>query len=316
MSADDIANDIKEVTEAPELSDLAVGEQIETENVAVENIESEDADGENIENTGNVEQAERVEDVESVEGDQATEEVSAEAEAEVVADAVPSESEQVTSEESILIDHQVDQPLIEPLSASEARHIQVSDADEVEEEDLVPDVLDMPPSELRGVVEALLLVSSKPLKIERIEKCLPGSCKNYLAGFMRGLSERYESEQRGWDLRSVGGGWQLLTRVQFHPWVRQLDKRALPTRLSKSAMETLAIVAYKQPVSRGRVEDIRGVQCGPMLRQLMDMHLIIVSGRDEEALGRPLLYATSEQFLERFGLSAAADLPRQHEFGG
>ncbi|NRA40234.1 MAG: SMC-Scp complex subunit ScpB [Planctomycetes bacterium] len=217
--------------------------------------------------------------------------------------------------ENFTVDHQVDEPLIEALSASEARHIQSLDEDENSDEDVVPDVLDMPPTELRGVIEALLLVSNRPVKIERIEKCLPGSCKNYLSGFLRGLSERYAREQRGWDLRSVGGGWQLLTRVQFHPWVRQLDKRELPTRLSKSAMETLAIVAYKQPVSRGRIEDIRGVQCGPMLRQLMDMHLILVTGRDEEALGRPLLYATTEQFLERFGLSAAEDLPRQHEFG-
>ncbi len=213
-------------------------------------------------------------------------------------------------------DREVDAPLIEAISQAEVRDVLEHDDDSVLEEDFAPDVLDMPASELRGVLESLLLVSNKPLKLERIEKCLPGSQRSYLEGFLRGLSERYTAEERGWDLRKIGGGWQLLTRVQFHPWVRQLDKKELPSRLSKSAMETLAIVAYKQPVSRGKIEDIRGVQCGPMLRQLMDMHLVHVVGRDDEALGRPLLYGTTDQFLERFGLSSPDDLPRQHEFGG
>ena len=218
--------------------------------------------------------------------------------------------------ETVVADSDVDSPLVEAVDAAEIKEALHQDEDEAIDDEFVPDVLDMPPAELRGVVEALLLVSNKPLKIERIEKCLPGAKRAYLEGFLKGLSEIYSREERGFDLRKVGGGWQLLTRVQFHPWVRQLDKKELPTRLSKSAMETLAIVAYKQPVSRGKIEDIRGVQCGPMLRQLMDMHLVHVVGRDEEALGRPLLYATTEQFLERFGLGSVDDLPRQHEFGG
>ena len=80
-------------------------------------------------------------------------------------------------------------------------------------------------------------------------------------------------------------------------------------------METLAIVAYQQPIARGKVEDIRGVQTGPMLRQLMDLKLVQVVGRDEEALGNPLLYGTTDAFLERFGLGSTSELPRRHEFG-
>ena len=225
-------------------------------------------------------------------------------------------SDQASDEAAEIADQEVDRPLVEEVDAEAVKESLQTDEDEALDDEFVPDVLDMPPKELRGVIEALMLVSNKPLKIERIEKCLPGINRDYLAGFLRGLGERYTREERGWDLRAVGGGYQLLTRVQFHPWVRQLDKKELPTKLSKSAMETLAIVAYKQPVSRGKIEDIRGVQCGPMLRQLMDMHLVHVVGRDEEALGRPLLYATTEQFLQRFGIGSVDDLPRQHEFGG
>jgi segregation and condensation protein B len=97
--------------------------------------------------------------------------------------------------------------------------------------------------------------------------------------------------------------------------VRQLERKELPTKLSRGAMETLAIVAYKQPITRGDIEDIRGVQCGPVLRQLMDLRLVQVTGRSEELLGRPLLYATTDAFLTRFGLGAPGDLPRKHEFG-
>ncbi len=180
---------------------------------------------------------------------------------------------------------------------------------------VVPDTSDLPPDELRAVVEALLFVATKPLAIERLAECLPGTGAGYLDGFLAGLGERYAHENRGWELRRLAGGWQMLTRRSLHPWVRQLERKELPTRLSKSALETLAIVAYKQPITRGEVEDIRGVQCGPVLRQLMDLKLVQVNGRAEESLGRPLLYGTTEHFLSRFGLGGIGDLPKKHEFG-
>ena len=207
-------------------------------------------------------------------------------------------------------------PLVEALSASEVKAgIQAGLEALGGEDDLVPDAVDLPPVEMRGVLEAILLVSTKPLKVERLAKLLPGTDARYVEGFLGGLAHRYDDEQRGWELRRIGGGWQLLTRRAFHPWVRQLDRRELPNHLTKSAMETLAIVAYKQPVTRGAIEDIRGVQSGPMLRQLMDMKLVQVVGRDEDALGHPLLYGTTEQFCERFGLDSADDLPKAHELG-
>lgn len=181
--------------------------------------------------------------------------------------------------------------------------------------EVAPDTADLSPGELRAVVEAVLFVATRPLGTERLCECLPGTSPEYLEGFLKGLAERWDHEGRGWELRHIAGGWQVLTRRTLHPWVRQLERRELPSKLSKGALETLAIVAYKQPITRGAIEDIRGVQCGPVLRQLMDLKLVLVTGRDDHALGRPLLYGTTEQFLTRFGLGAVGDLPRRHEFG-
>lgn len=177
----------------------------------------------------------------------------------------------------------------------------------------VPTTSDLPPRELRGVLEALLLVANRPLSSERLAALLPGTDACYLEGFLTGLAERYQHEGRGWDLKGIAGGWQLLTRAEFHPWVRQLERKELPTSLGRSALETLAIIAYKQPVSRGQIEDIRGVQSGPMIRQLMDLKLVQVLGRSEELLGKPLLYGTTDRFLDRFGVRSPAELPRRHE---
>jgi len=178
-----------------------------------------------------------------------------------------------------------------------------------------PDAADMPPGELRAVIEALLLVATKPLTPKRLADCIPGVSEGYLSGFLMGLAARFDHEGRGWELLRIANGWQLLTRRAHHPWVRQLERKELPTKLSRGALETLAIVAYKQPVARGAIEDIRGVQCGPVLRQLMDLRLVAVIGREEGTLGRPLLYGTTESFLNRFGLGSIADLPKRHEFG-
>jgi len=208
-------------------------------------------------------------------------------------------------------------PLVETLSASEAAQA-AADGETLSVADLpmlVPDTADLPPHELRAVIEALLYVATRPLTVKKLQECLPGTSADYLDGFLAGLAERFDCENRGWELRRIAGGWQLLTRRSLYPWVRQLDRKELPTKLSKSALETLAIVAYKQPITRGEVEDIRGVQCGPVLRQLMDLKLVQVTGRSETLLGRPLLYVTTDAFLTRFGLGSIDDLPKKHEFG-
>jgi segregation and condensation protein B len=178
-----------------------------------------------------------------------------------------------------------------------------------------PDAAELTPAELRMAVEGVLFVSPKPVAMPRLLDCLPGTDEDHLRGLLLGLQARWKRELRGWDLVEIAGGWQLLTRPDVHPWVRRFEKRALPDKLTRSALETLAVVAYKQPVTRGAIEDVRGVRCGPVLRQLMDLKLVQVTGRDENALGRPLLYGTTDGFLQRFGLARVQDLPKSHEFG-
>ncbi len=206
-------------------------------------------------------------------------------------------------------------PLVESVDPDEARALLAAPPLVSEDVPPPPDVADLPPAELRAVIEALLFVSTRPLSVERLTSFLPGADAGYLDGFLAGLAARFDHEGRGWELRRLANGWQLLTRREHHAWVRQLERKELPTKLSKSALETLAIVAYQQPVTRGKIEDIRGVQCGPVLRQLMDLKLVQVTGRDEDTLGRPLLYGTTDVFLVRFGLGALGDLPAKHEFG-
>ncbi len=110
-------------------------------------------------------------------------------------------------------------------------------------------------------------------------------------------------------MEEVAGGFQLMTRAKFAPWLRRLHPTPVEIRLSPPALETLAVVAYRQPVLRAEIEAIRGVQCGEILRQLIERDLVRIAGRSEE-LGRPLLYATTVRFLQVFGLRHREDLPR------
>ena len=126
---------------------------------------------------------------------------------------------------------------------------------------------------------------------------------------IRQLNQQYEEDGRVFRIEEVAGGLSLLTRPQFAPWLRRLAHLPRVTKLSQSAMETLAVVAYRQPVLRADIEAIRGVGCSEVLKQLMETELVRISGRSEE-LGRPYLYGTTNRFLQIFGLRSADRLPR------
>ena len=126
---------------------------------------------------------------------------------------------------------------------------------------------------------------------------------------MRRLNDLYDSSGRAFRVERVAGGYQLLTRAQFAGWVRRLEHVPPETRLSAPALETLAVIAYRQPVLRAEIEAIRGVNCGEILRQLMERDLVRIAGRSDE-LGRPYLYATTRHFLRMFGLEGLERLPR------
>ncbi len=165
--------------------------------------------------------------------------------------------------------------------------------------------------DLKNIVESLLFVAEEPLSPERLKKILEPAQAGAIAEAIATLRADHDSRQGGFYLAEVAGGYQFRTRPEYNGWIRRLvDPR--PVRLSKAALETLAIIAYKQPIIRSDVEHIRGVDCGGVLRQLLERKLIRVLGRKEIA-GRPLIYATTRKFLETFDLKDLKDLPTPKE---
>jgi len=158
-------------------------------------------------------------------------------------------------------------------------------------------------------LEAVLLVAQEPLSSRRLAQLASLADGTKACTLVRALNQRYDREGSAFRVEEVAGGLQLLSRPQFAPWLRRLQPRPVEVRLSAPAMETLAVVAYRQPVLRADVEAIRGVQCGEILRQLIERELVRISGRSED-LGRPLMYATTKRFLQVFGLRSLDELPR------
>lgn len=166
-------------------------------------------------------------------------------------------------------------------------------------------------ADFKAVLEALLFSASTPLTAARLTAAtnLPvPRIKQYLAD----LKEEYDRTNRAFSLEEIAGGYQLLTRAEFSPFVQKLQRGRASDKLTQAQMETLAIVAYKQPIIRADVEAIRGVQSGQILRSLLERRLIRVTGRDER-VGHPLLYGTTRRFLEVFGLKSLKDLPTLEE---
>lgn len=158
-------------------------------------------------------------------------------------------------------------------------------------------------------LEAVLFLAREPLnarKLSQFAGLTDGTEARTLVGL---LNKRYDEVGRAFRVEQVAGGYQFLTRAPFGKWLRRLDHTPAEMRLSAPAMETLAVVAYRQPVPRANIEAIRGVSCGEILRQLMERDLVRISGRSEE-LGRPFLYATTRLFLRYFGLRNLDELPR------
>jgi len=165
--------------------------------------------------------------------------------------------------------------------------------------------------DIKNIIESLLFVSKEPLTIERMKRVLDIEDTKTLRNALDMLSDEYEERKGAFFMREAGGGYQIITRPEYKEWIKRLIQPS-PVRLSRASMETLTIVAYKQPVIRSDVERIRGVDSGGILRMLMERRLIKVLGRKEIA-GRPLIYATTRQFLEVFGLKDLKELPSLKE---
>ena len=162
------------------------------------------------------------------------------------------------------------------------------------------------------LVEALLIATDVPLTPERLKECLDEGHKIDLDATVEELNERYKANQHGFYIMPVGKGYQIVTLNQYENVIRNYINRNVRARLTYAALETLAVIAYKQPISKPEIERVRGVNCSAVLNTLLERELITVSGRSD-APGRPLLYVTTEEFLRYFGLASPADLPRTRE---
>jgi segregation and condensation protein B len=159
------------------------------------------------------------------------------------------------------------------------------------------------------VVEALLFASDTPVEAERIQEVLDLESAEKARALILDLKARYEAEDRGLQIVEVGGGFRMVTRPEVAPWLVRLAKSRTRSRLSRSALETLAIVAYRQPVSRPEIDMVRGVNSEAVLEGLLDRRLIRIAGR-KDAPGRPFLYETTREFLVAFGLRDLSELPQ------
>lgn len=167
--------------------------------------------------------------------------------------------------------------------------------------------------ELKPIIEALLFVSAEPVSIDRFLNVLKGVERKELKALLNRLQEEFLLSNRGFHLVEVAGGYQFVTRQEMAPWIQELGKTRPTTRISKPAMETLAITAYKQPVTRSEIEQIRGVDAAGVLKTLLERKLLKIVGR-KEVPGRPILYGTTRTFLKYLGLSSLSSLPTLKEF--
>ncbi|NJD68538.1 MAG: SMC-Scp complex subunit ScpB [candidate division NC10 bacterium] len=162
-----------------------------------------------------------------------------------------------------------------------------------------------------GILEALLVVAEEPLSLERIVELLDGCSRAEAHGLLAELQDRCRQSERGMIVSEVAGGYRLTTKSEAAPWIQRL-RGSKPTRLSRAALETLALIAYKQPITKAEIEAIRGVAVDGVLKTLVERDLVRILGRKPE-VGRPILYGTSRAFLEYFGFRDLSELPTLKE---
>lgn len=166
---------------------------------------------------------------------------------------------------------------------------------------------------VKSVIEALLFASEKPLTIEQAKKVLDNLEASEIRAVLEGLKAEYEQANRGMRIIEVAGGFQMITAPNSAPFLKKFYKDRHVERLSKPALETLAIIAYKQPLTRTEIEFLRDVNVDGVMKSLLDKNLIRISGR-KKSPGRPFVYGTTRQFLEYFGLKSLEELPKMEDF--
>jgi segregation and condensation protein B len=176
-------------------------------------------------------------------------------------------------------------------------------------------------SEIIPHIEALIFASDKPLNIDEIAELINNAfafmeeriTSEQVQTALQGIQEKYSSDFYPFEVKESGGGWQFLSKPAFYKTIVQLNGEKFLKRLSTAAMETLAIIAYRQPVTKGEIEAIRGVNSDYSIQKLLEKELIVIAGRNEELPGKPLIYTTSRSFMDYFGINSTADLPKIKE---
>jgi len=171
----------------------------------------------------------------------------------------------------------------------------------------------MNPAELKSSIEAIIYVADEPATVDQIARAL-GAEKGEVRAAIDELVASYQTDERGVEIRKVAGGFRFYTKPQHHDALRRFIKSLRPPlRLTLPALETLAVIAYKQPVTLPEIQEIRGVNCSGVVNTLLEKRLVTTAGR-KKVIGRPILYRTSKEFLLRFGLSDVDELPSLKEF--
>ncbi|MFQ5817316.1 MAG: SMC-Scp complex subunit ScpB [Terriglobia bacterium] len=170
-------------------------------------------------------------------------------------------------------------------------------------------------AQLKALLEAIIYVSEEPVTVEQLGGALDGVARAELRAALEELVADSHSPQRGVAIRPVAGGYKMYTKTEHHEAVRRfVRKQKPPLRLTMPALETLAVIAYKQPITLPEIQHIRGVNAVSVIKTLLDKGLIVTAGR-KPCIGRPILYRTSKEFLLRFGLKDVSELPTLEEFG-
>ena len=176
-------------------------------------------------------------------------------------------------------------------------------------------------SEIIPHIEALIFASDKPLStlelVDFINNALgfieDKASLDQVESAIEAIREKYDSEFYAFEMKESGGGWQFLTKKEYHKTIAQLNADKYLKKLSTASLETLSIIAYKQPITKSEIENIRGVNCDYAVQKLLEKELVIIAGRNEDAVGKPLIYTTSRSFMDYFGINSADDLPKIKE---
>lgn len=200
------------------------------------------------------------------------------------------------------LDQEIQEQLEESRAAEGLVEEQKFQIDSVREEDL------QDPQKAKQVVEALIFASSKPLTPNEIRKVTKVLTASQIEKIAAGLKEEYQATGRSFELLEIAGGYEISTKKEFAPWILKIELQRKARQATQSALETLAILAYKQPLTRAEIEALRGVDTSGVLTTLMEKGFIRIVGK-KEVPGRPFMYGTTEKFLEHFGLKALQDLP-------